>query len=643
MVKVRGMERPLVRSEGVGGTLKLTSRSQTEELTSATTKRKSRSELMEEELYLHTEGDVFDAKLLTYFLGGGFGLSQQKYELGSESGSTSGELRSYDVRGNFLSGKPYPFSVGSRKGESIVSRQFLSPLHVENTSNSVQGRLRVPGWPMTFSWSESELNRSSAVGTTEDLYRRNDERFSYSVLHDFSERSHLDYRFDLNNLSQEGTSSTSDLETGNHRFIHDLVFGKDDEHNLNTSITQTNTKGDFKSDILNWSESLNLNHSERFMTFYNANYTKSKFQTAETETMGGAAGLRYRLYDNLTTTASGFGNKSDLGGGSETKWYGGKVRFDYYRHNPWGLLRSNYSFQTINRETSGDTGTDIVTDESHTFTDPFAVRLDKRNVIIDTIVVTDSSGTDIYTEGVDGDYTVRQVGDFVELVIDTLDADMPNITDGQEILVDYLYVVDNSTEQDIVQQDFRIEQKFDNGFSVYYSYLSRENNINVSQDLGSVNPSDEYATNIAGAGYENDRITLLAEHSETESTWNSTTGDRVSASAYWPLTSRTVLRGRVSQAWLNSSGNLNRDSTLFRAEGGFKSYLTKYMRLLGDGELRREDASDIGKTGGLRFGTGIEYRRRALSVRTGWDYYFLDRQNTDRTSTRFYLRLTREF
>ena len=141
-------------------------------------------------------------------------------------------------------------SVGP--SESIASRRFLSPLHVENSSDSIHGRLKVPGWPMTFSWSESETKRTSDVDRTEDLYSRNDERFSYSVMHDFSETSHMDYRFDLNDLVQQGAGSTNHMETASHRFLHDLMFGKNDEHQLSTNITQTNTEGDFKSSIFHW-------------------------------------------------------------------------------------------------------------------------------------------------------------------------------------------------------------------------------------------------------------------------------------------------------------------------------------------------------------------------------------------------------
>lgn len=317
------------------------------------------------------------------------------------------------------------------------------------------------------------------------------------------------------------------------------------------------------------------------------------------------------------------------------------MRFDYYRNNRWGRLSSYYDARLTRRESDGATGTDIVIDESHTFTDPLPVELEKRDIIVNTIVVTNSAGTEVYTEGADGDYTVRQIEDRVELIIDTTDTDLPNISDGQKLLVDYLYEVEGSSQEDSLIQSFRIEQEFNNGVSLYYLHRNRQSRI--ESDTSRVSRDREYASDTVGVDYRYKNIFLGAEHSSTESTENSSETNRVWAGGDWPLSSRTRLHGRVSQAWIESSGRQSRETSLFKAEGKITTRLTRRLRLSGHAEVRKEDSGDFGYTDGFRMGTALEYHRSALRLKAGWEYYYLDRRDTERATTMFFVRLTRRF
>lgn len=642
-VRVRGQERSFVYVDRISGSVNMSVRQQTEKLSSRTITRESKSSVMEEELYLSTRGYVFDPMLMSYLVGAGFGLSQQDFEMGDESGSSSGTMSRYDLSASLLPGKPYPFSVSSRKGESIATRRFLSPLHVEESADSVSAKLLVPNWPMAFSWSNSELKRSSDTGSSRDLYNRSQERFSYLLSHDFSDRSRIDYQFNMSDITQGGEGYVRQMDSTSHRLLHNYDFGSRGQYTLGSNISLSERSGDFENEVFTWSEDLSAIHSEKLSSYYNGYFTRNEYAGNETDTIGGMAGIRHKLYDNLKTDLSSFIGRSDFSSGSESNWHGGKLKVDYFRNNPWGLLTARYMAQLTNRESSGLAGTDIVVGELHRFTDPDAVMLNERNVSIDTIVVTSADGDEVYEEGIDGDYTVRQVGDRFELVIDTNDDDLPNISDGDDILVDYLYIVEGSQEIESFLQNFRIEQEFNNGISVYYSYISHQNEYESSLGFRGFGSVDESETNIFGTSYRNDRLRLTAEHSETDSSLNSLVRDRLSATANWPLTPRTSLRGRVSQTWMEADGNRDLDMSLFKAAAGIKTRINRYLKLSGEAELRKEDSSDIGVTDGWKIGTALEYNRRALSVRVGLDFYFLDRAGRERESTMFYLRLTRRF
>ena len=639
-IRVRGRERPLLRGNGIHGEVRLSTRQHSEEINTATSHRENKSAITQEELHLQTEGDVFDPKFMTYAAGVGMGLIQQKFDTGTESGSSSGSMNSYRLISNFLSGKPYPFSVSLSKEESFLPRRFRSPLHMENTSNGILARYQDSEWPMTFSWSDNEMQQRADLDDSGFTFDRRAKRFAYSLAHDFSERSHLDFRFDTDDIVQTGTGYSHAIKTDSYRLNHDYDFGADNQHTLTSHVLFVDRVSEFSTQTLDWQENLFLRHTDNFSTFYNAHYSENTFESLDSRTIGGLGGFTHRLYDNFTTNLSLFGNKTEFGTGSESTSRGGDLSFSYYRHNPWGLLTAEYAFRMVGLESTGDSGTDIVTNEFHTFTDPFPVTLEKRGILVDTIVVTNTDGTEIYTEG--DDYTIRPVGDYIELDITTLGADFPNISDGQDLHVDYLYAVESSTTEDLLEHTFRVEQQFRNGFSVYYSHLNRQTDVEFSRDP-SFDADQDYVSNTFGAAYRRRNITLSAERRETESTDNSSTSDRLSASAHWPLSTTTSIHGQVGQAWIDSTGERNRQTTLFTARAGVKNRLTRYLSLTTDAELRKEDSSDIGPTDGLQLDAALEYHRRALSIRGGWGYYILDRGNTDTTNSMFFIKLIRRF
>ncbi len=205
----------------------------------------------------------------------------------------------------------------------------------------------------------------------------------------------------------------------------------------------------------------------------------------------------------------------------------------------------------------------------------------------------------------------------------------------------YLFEIAEEREEDFVNQFFRIKQEFSNGLSAYYSHRDRNSQVDSDREISLSNR--EYTTDTFGIGYTNNYVTLRAEHSDTKSTEHSSETDIVSANCFWPLTSQTSFHGLVSQSWIESSGVNSRETSIFRAEGKIKTRLTRHLKLSGRAELRDKEDSDFGPTDGLRMGIALQYNRRALSVRAGWDSYFLERYNTERDASKFYIKLIRRF
>ncbi|MBN1766329.1 MAG: hypothetical protein JW860_13800 [Sedimentisphaerales bacterium] len=414
---------------------------------------------------------------------------------------------------------------------------------MENTTTGVAGRLRHEDWPMTLSWSKNKLEQDSDVADNEDRFERDSERIYYTLFHDFTDKSHLIFRYEHNNIYQASNISSNTIDS---------------------------------------------------------NRLKRK---------------------------------------------SGKLTFDYYRNNPWGRLVSLYSINYITEINSGQTGTRSINREEHTFDDPFPVTLEKSHIDITTILVTDITGLQVYTES--DDYSVVPVDDRVELHLTTLGTEFPNIIDGQRVFVSYEYQADGSREEDSLHQNFRVEQEFDNGLSIYYDY--QRLNEEVDSDLDITEASNDYDRNTVGTVYNKGDLFLTADYSRTDSARAPVESTRLGGGYTWKIDPKTTLSTKLSQSWIETGGLNARDTTLFNARGKLKTRMGNHLRLIGGIEWRDEDRSDVGRTQGFRFNSELKYDYRQLSLKMGWEYSLLDRDNirnitdTKTTNNNFYINVIRQF
>jgi hypothetical protein len=104
-----------------------------------------------------------------------------------------------------------------------------------------------------------------------------------------------------------------------------------------------------------------------------------------------------------------------------------------------GVAPIRSSYEDVATPIPEPSGTDIVVDESHIFTDPFPITLNMANVDTSSIVITDTTGLSVYTLG--DDYTITEGSGRTRLNVTTLGIVFPNVSDGQTLLVDYVYFV----------------------------------------------------------------------------------------------------------------------------------------------------------------------------------------------------------
>lgn len=637
-VNVGGRQRPLVRHERIQGEVELVAERRTDEQSTSGNKRDSETTVFEERLRLRTEGDIYHPDLLFYNAVLGIGLAQQRISSDDESDRHSESLNDYNVFAELLRGKWYPTTFYATKSEELISRQFLAALRTERQTRGATLFLRSEDWPMTFQYTSSESDQDELTSLATDFFSRDDERFRYSARHNFSDLSRLSFDFDRTEVSQRSPGAFIETDTDRYTAMHDLIFGSDEQHRLDSFFNFVDQSGTFNFENLQVEERLKLQHRDNFLTNY-----KFRFADYERETVGNKerraeAGFEHRLYESLVTTANVFTSETDLETQGDLTQRGGAVALNYRKTNRWGMLLSTYSAGLTKSDQSGGTGTGVVIDESHTATELIPVELDRVNIDVSSIQVKNDVGL-LFQEG--DDYTITERNGRVWLNIITVGGAVPpNFTEGQEFFVDYNFFIEPERQEDTLRQNLTVRERFDNGLSVYYAH--RRQDEDVSSTVTAITP-DEYTINTVGADYSTKGLFLQAEYSEEDSTQVPSTSKKLHGRYSWPINRDTNASVRVLNHWLDFGAPDERDVVLFKTGTEVFSRLTDRYGVSARADYRDEDDTRFGTTRGFQFSSELQYNVRQLSIVAGVEFNTLDRRNDNIDGSFLYFRLKRLF
>jgi hypothetical protein len=637
-VNVGGRQRPLITHNRIKGELELVAERRTDEQGTSGNKRKSETTVFEERIRLKTDGDIYHPDFLFYSGALGIGLAQQSISLDEDSGSDSESLDDYSVFAQFLREKSFPTTFHANKSEDLISRQFLGSLRTERENRGASLSLRSKDWPMTFQYNTSEASQDGLASLARDFFARDDEQLRYSLTHDFSELSHMSIDLNRTEVSQRTLGASINTETDRYTMLHDLKFGNDKQHRLDTFFNFLNQSGSFDFKNLQLEERLRLQHSNDFLTNYNLRFTDSKRETFRNKEIRGQTGFEHRLYESLVTTANIFTLKTDLDTQGDLTQHGGTLAFNYRKNNPWGTLLSTYSVSLTESEQSGGSGTGIVINESHIATELIPVELDRVNIDISTIRVKDNVGL-LFQEG--EDYTISESNGRVWLNIITVGGAIPpNFTEGQEFFVDYNFFIEPERQEDTLRQNFTVKERFNNGLSLYYAH--RRQDEDASATLTEITP-DEFTINTVGADYINKGLFLQAEYSKEDSTQIPSTSKKLQGRYNWPINRDTSASVRVINHWLDFGDPDARDVVLFKSGVEIFSRLTNTFSISARADYRDEDDTRFGTTRGFQFNSELQYNFRQLSIATGIELNSLDRRNDKIDGSFLYFRLKRFF
>jgi hypothetical protein len=637
-VNVRGKQRPLLRHDRIKGEIELVAERRTDEQGTSGNKRESKTKVIEERVRLKTEGDIYHPDLFFYTAAVGLGLARQSIDSDDVSEKDRESLNDYNIFAQLLRSKSYPTTFHANKSEDLIARQFLGSLRTERETMGASLLLRSKTSPMTFQYNTSKTDQDELASLARDFFERDDERFRYSLTHEFSKSSHLSFDFDRTEVSQRSLGVSQNTDTDRYSLLHDLNFGSDEENRLDSLFNYADQTGSFDYKNWQWEERLRLQHTGRFQTNYDIRFSELKRETFKNQETRGKAGFEYKLYDNVVTTANIFTSKTDLDTQGDIKQNGGTVSVNYWKNNPWGTLFSTYTASLTQSKQSGGAGTGVVIDESHIFTDPLPITLDRVNIDTSSIVVTDNTGLNIYTLG--DDYTVTEINGRIQLNMTTFGGIPPNVSNGQEIYVDYNFFIEPEREEDTTRHNFTIKERFNNGISLYYAH--RRQDEDVSSSITEISP-DEFTVNTVGTDYVNKGLYLQAEYIDEDSTQIPSTSKMVQGRYSWPVNKDTRASLRVSNHWLDFDEPDNRDVVLFKSGAEIFSRLSDEYSISARADYRDEDDTRFGSTRGFQFNSEVQYNFRQLNISAGIEVNSLDRRNDKIDGDFLYFRLKRFF
>ena len=472
---------------------------------------------LREQLNLETEGFIGHPNLIELDLSVGLRFEQLWLDSDTQDADqTSYEnFWEYDVSALILKESKAPLTLYSRRRQTTIDRQFGGSLDNTLTEHGARLRVRDKTLPSLFQYFHREQDQTSFQGRSDfDLTQ---DTFQWQTQYSPGEGQLLTWDYTYDNVDQGGSARRANaFERHDAIAIHTWRFGPEThQSNLRSALLLYKETGDFALERIRLDESLDLRHTRSFETRYDYTFQQESRAEARQTFHRGSAGFRHRLFESLTTTGDvGLSRLELTQGDFRSDQQFASIALDYTKRVPYGRLSATGSLRYTRQEDS-EQGEEIsITDEPQQFSSAGRILLTRRNIIIDSIVITDTAGILIYTENVD--YSVRAVGEAVEIRRILGGAIAP----GQAVLIDYRVGPEPGSTTDTTGSGVSARYDFDegilSGLGLYVQYR-RQDQQRTSR--GRVQLIEEDIRDLTyGAEYSFWRMSLLAERQNHDST-----------------------------------------------------------------------------------------------------------------------------
>jgi hypothetical protein len=383
-------------------------------------------------------------------------------------------LRNYNLRAIFLKDKPYTLGIYNIRNNNKLKTNFAPRTITESKGYGAYLLLKYPILPTIMNYDHTETSQSGTFATNEerDYYRLNMRHLkgpSFSL---------LEYEFDDQTRQVFGVSTNSRRSNLSLRNRYNIREQR--KIMLSSTLRYLDISGqDYKSKTLTLSEGLFWTHTDNLRTNYEFLFERTDETSGFSERKNLNVGLVHQLYENLTTSVDLNGDFFNFTGGGDEEIYEANLNFNYQRRIPWGMLNINTGFGYRINDQNNDLEFVEIKDESHILGDPTFNFLERENVVLDSIVVTDLDGNP-YIEGVD--YYVREVG----LMVEIIRISFGHISEGEEVLIDYTARNNPPIKFSTTRQAYGINLFLWRKWRLYYRYNRSKQSFISGFDTGNL-------------------------------------------------------------------------------------------------------------------------------------------------------------
>ncbi|GAB4321332.1 MAG: hypothetical protein Kow0059_16010 [Candidatus Sumerlaeia bacterium] len=474
----------------------------------------------EEYLMYRLRGYVYHPRFLDFRARVKLGLTQQRFSregaLDNDTGRSNETLTGFDIYLNFLKEHPLSVALYANRERRAVLQLFTDRQMVE-TEN----------YGATLNWKKGPFPMDIAVGRHqfrewgfESESESRTDFFQWVVRNQIGERVRSELRYRWQDYEQDfaARGPLIDIRRRTELTSHDVSFnnivyldGKK-KSSLNSFLRYFQQDGTQEQESFYWLERLQLQHTPRLRTYYQASYLQNSFQDSSVDTWTAEAGIEHKLYESLDEHLDIHWRRTDFDSTKEDV-YGVTGRLNYRKITAWGLLTAGYGLTVDQYQRTGPSGGQDVIDEPLTLSFNFTAFLSQTDVKSGSITVTDPTGLITYIEGFD--YLVEERDGRTGLRL------LPGgrLNEGDSVLVDYEVDFDSSLEYVAVDQNFFIRHDFERivpRLALYYRW----------RDLSTSGAPDdarilEYTSHLFGLAYRWKDLTWTEEFEKYESNFSS--------------------------------------------------------------------------------------------------------------------------
>ena len=427
-----------------------------------------------QELFINTRSYIYHPNLLDLHLSGGPIYESSSLNINDDKTDQSAKLYSIVARANILQEKPYRSALFYERLNPTLQVGFGETAISTNTRHGLELSLSevVTPIPINIEWSQSNNKTSGTNRIINDRVNRLSLRSSRtlgqlgsSTLRAFSTR-------------QESLSGNPNQPIQSARLQSDgldlhtrLRFGANNKHELNNTLSFSREsvainlgavpdRSDFR-----FSTDIRSQLSKQMRSFTSLSHTSNSQGTLDTTTNRLAASLDYQPNENLFTRAGLRGNQSTSDQIS-TELFGvnGLIRYDHKL--PIGVATLSYATSYDRQSQESINNRFDIIDESIIFNGLTPIALSKTRVFNNSIVISNTSRSQVFIEGLD--YALSVVG--LTTRIERLSGG--NILNGEQVLVDYAVNAGGTFRSTQMDQTFSARWRLSNYIEAGYQYSS---------------------------------------------------------------------------------------------------------------------------------------------------------------------------